>query len=213
VVQSRRVIWRNSVAGLLAAATVFGISLPAWADNPLGLYIGGGVGESHVRSDTGAFSNLNGFIENRTGWKALVGVRPIAFLGAEFEYASFGHPGESSVGPVPPGFIYNVDVSQKATSLFGLMYLPLPLPIFDLYGKAGFSRLESNLNASWRCVAPVTCVANPSYSQDTTDTRFAYGLGAQAKLFALGVRAEYERISVPNGGSPDLYSLIATYTF
>jgi opacity protein-like surface antigen len=211
--QSRNGTWRNTAVGLLAGATVFGISLPARADNPVGLYIGGGVGESHVRSDTSAFSNLNGFLENHTGWKALVGVRPISLLGAEFEYTDFGHPGEQSIGPVPPGFIYNVDVSQKATSLFGLVYWPLPVPFFDLYGKAGFSRLETNINASWRCVAPVTCVANPSYQQDSTDTRFAYGLGAQVKFLDLGVRAEYERISVPSGGSPDLLSLIATYTF
>jgi len=61
-------------------------------------------------------------------------------------------------------------------------------------------------------VAPITCVANPSFHQDSTDTRFAYGAGAQAKFLSLGVRVEYERISAP-GGSPDLYSIIATWTF
>jgi opacity protein-like surface antigen len=212
VSKPRKAARQNAVGMLFAGAVMLGVSLPASADNLLGLYIGGGVGESHVRSDTGAFSNLNGFVENRTAWKALVGIRPISLLGAEFEYTDFGHPSESSVGPIPPGFIYNVDASQKATSLFGLLYWPLPLPILDLYGKAGFSRLETKLNASWRCVAPVTCVANPSYQQDSTDTRFAYGVGAQAKFLALGVRAEYERVSAP-GGSPDLFSLIATYTF
>ena len=210
--KSRKTTPRAVAATAIFAATTMGVSLPAFADNLLGLYVGGGIGESHVRSDTGGFSNLNGFVENRTAWKALVGVRPISLLGAEFEYTDFGHPGESSVGPIPPGFIYNVDVSQKATSLFGVLYMPLPLPVVDLYGKAGIARLETKLNASWRCVAPVTCVANPSYQQDSTDSRFAYGVGAQAKFLALGVRAEYERISAP-GGSPDLFSLIATWTF
>jgi opacity protein-like surface antigen len=210
--QLRRSRLRSGCSLLLAAASLLGVSLPALADNLLGLYVGGGIGESHVRSDTGNFSNLNGFVENRTAWKALVGIRPISLLGAELEYTDFGHPGESNVGPIPPGFIYNVDVSQKATSLFGLLYWPLPLPVFDLYGKAGFARLETNVNASWRCVAPVTCVSNPSYQQDSTDTRLAYGVGAQAKFLGLGVRGEYERISAP-GGSPDLFSLIATWTF
>jgi opacity protein-like surface antigen len=210
--QLRKATSRNALAALLAGAATLGVSVSARADNLLGLYIGGGVGESHVRSDTRAFSNLNGFVENRTAWKALVGVRPISLLGAELEYTDFGHPGESNVGPLPPGIIYNVDVSQKATSLFGLLYWPLPLPIFDIYGKAGFARLQTDTNVSWRCVAPVTCVANPSYQQSSTDTRFAYGVGAQAKFLALGVRAEYERISAP-GGSPDLFSLVATYTF
>lgn len=212
MVRSRKVTSQNTVAALLAGAAACAFSLPARADNLLGVYIGAGVGESHVRSDTSAFSNLDGFVENRTAWKALVGVRPISLLGAELEYTNFGHPAENNVGPVPPGFIYNVDVSQKATSLFGLLYAPLPLPVVDVYGKAGFSRLETDINASWRCTAPITCVTNPSYQQDSTDTRFAYGIGAQAKFLALGVRAEYERISAP-GGSPDLFSLIATWTF
>jgi len=195
---------------LLGAATIV-FSNAARADNLLGLYIGGGVGQSHVRSDLGAFSNLGEFVENHTGWKALIGVRPISLLGAELEYADLGHSA-SGGGPVPPGLIYNLDVSQKATSLFGLVYWPLPLPIFDVYGKAGFSRLRTEVNASWRCVAPITCVANPSFHLDSTDTRFAYGAGAQAKFLSLGVRVEYERISEP-GGSPDLYSIIATWTF
>ena len=202
---------RGALARLLLGATTIVFSHTARADNLLGLYIGGGVGQSHVRNDLGAFSNLGEFVENHTGWKALIGVRPISVLGAELEYADLGHSA-SGVGPVPTGLIYNLDVSQKATSLFGLVYWPLPLPIFDVYGKAGFSRLRTEVNASWRCVAPITCVANPSFHQDSTDTRFAYGAGAQAKFLSLGVRVEYERISEP-GGSPDLYSIIATWTF
>ena len=204
VSKTRKAAWRSASCVLLAAATTFGVSLPALAENLLGLYIGGGVGESHVRNDS-----LSGFVENHTGWKALIGIRPIPILGAELEYADFGHPGATGV-TVAPGLAYNVDASQKAASLFGLAYLPLPLPVLDIYGKAGFSRLKSDINAS--CVTPLTCGANPPYHQESTDSRFAYGIGAQAKFLALAVRAEYERISAP-GGSPDLYSLIATWTF
>jgi hypothetical protein len=90
------------------------------------------------------------------------------------------------------------------------------LPIIDLYGKAGVARLQTTINASqmFYCTIDSPCLPNPPpYHQDSTDTRPAYGLGAQAKFLSLGVRAEYERISVPGGGSPDLYSLIATWTF
>jgi opacity protein-like surface antigen len=203
---------RGALARLLVGATSIVFSDAARADNPLGLYVGGGVGQSHVRSDLGTLSNLSGFVEHHTGWKALIGARPISLLGAELEYADLGHPGLSGLVTTPPGLIYNVDVSQKATSLFGLVYWPLPLPIFDVYGKAGLSRLRTEVNASWRCVAPITCVANPSFHQDSTDTRFAYGAGAQAKFLALAVRLDYERISAP-AGSPDFFSIIATWTF
>ena len=201
--------WRNTLTGLLLAGATMMASAPALAQspvglNPLGLYVGGGVGESHVRNDS-----LSGFVENHTGWKALVGIRPIPFLGAEIEYTDFGHPGASGV-TVAPGLTYNVDASQKATSAFGLIYMPLPLPLVDLYGKVGISRLRSNINAT--CVTPATCGANPSFSTETTDTRAAYGLGVQVKVFALGIRGEYERIQ-SSSGSPDLYSLIGTWTF
>ena len=200
---------RNVLTVMLAGAAAVVGSAPARADapiglNPLGLYIGGGVGESHVRNES-----LSGFVENHTGWKAVVGVRPVPFVGAEIEYADFGHPGVSGV-TVAPGLAYNVDASQKATSAFGLIYVPLPLPLLDLYGKAGVSRLRSNFNAT--CVTPATCGGNPSFSTETTDTRFAYGLGAQVKVFALGVRAEYERIQ-SSANSPDLYSIIGIWTF
>ena len=200
----RNAAWRNALSGLLVGAATIVVSAPARADNLLGLYIGGGVGESHVRNDS-----LSGFIENHTGWKALIGIRPIPIVGAELEYTDFGHPGATGV-TVAPGLAYNVDASQKAASLFGLAYLPLPLPVLDIYGKVGFSRLKSDVNAS--CVTPVTCGANPAYHQQSTDTRFAYGVGAQAKFFAVALRAEYERIQ-SSAGSPDLYALIATWTF
>jgi hypothetical protein len=201
--------WRNALTGALVSAATIMASPPALAQspvglNPLGLYVGGGVGESHVRNDS-----LSGFVENHTGWKALVGIRPIPILGAEVEYTDFGHPGATNV-TVAPGLAYNVDASQKATSLFGLLYVPLPLPFLDLYGKAGVSRLRSNINAT--CVTPATCGANPGYSTETTDSRAAYGLGAQVKVLSLGIRAEYERIQ-SSSGSPDLYSIIGTWTF
>ncbi len=201
--------WRNALTEVLVGVATIMASAPALADgpvglNPLGLYVGGGVGESHVRNDS-----LNGFVKNHTGWKALVGIRPLPLVGAEIEYANFGHPGVTGV-TVAPGLAYNVDASQKAVSAFGLLYWPVPLPFLDFYGKVGMSRLRSNINAT--CVTPATCGANPSYSAETTDTRFAYGLGAQVKVYALGIRAEYERIQ-SSGSSPDLYSLIAIWTF
>ena len=42
--------------------------------------------------------------------------------------------------------------------------------------------------------------------QDQSSTNFAFGVGAQARLGAFAVRAEYERISA-SGGDPDLLSV------
>lgn len=204
---------RNALAGFVIGAATFVIPLAARADNLLGLYVGAGVGQSHVRDDLGTFSGVSGFVEHHTAWKALIGMRPIKLVGAELEYTDFGHPGVNNVAPPLPGLVYSADVSQKAASLFGLLYWPLPLPVIDLYAKAGLSELRTTTNASVACAAGVACVGGPiSYHQESTDARFAYGAGVQAKFLNAAVRAEYEQINAPSG-SPSLYSLIATWTF
>lgn len=58
------------------------MSLPVAASefNPLGFYVGGAVGQA--RDTYSAFGAIDA---TRTGWKALVGIKPIAFLGGEIE--------------------------------------------------------------------------------------------------------------------------------
>jgi len=209
----RSSVFRNVLLQLLVAVPVAWVWLPARADNLLGLYVGAGVGQSHVRNDLSTFSNLNGFVQNHTGWKALAGIRPISFLGAEIEYADFGHPGVSGATSALPGFIYSADVSQKAASAFGLLYWPLPVPILDVYGKAGISELRTRIHATASCAAGAACTGGPIASQQSfTDARFAYGAGVQVKLLGLAARAEYERIN-ESAGSPDLYSIVLAWTF
>src|SRR2546430_17564434 len=68
----------------------------ACAADPLGFYIGAGVGQAHVRSelDAGALSPIfSGALSTqgtKTGWKAIVGIRPLSIIGAEAEYLDFG---------------------------------------------------------------------------------------------------------------------------
>jgi hypothetical protein len=68
------------------------VSSVAVAENPLGLYIGAGVGESDVRADTRIFSDDDRFDEHHTAWKAIAGIRPISPLAVELEYIDFGSP-------------------------------------------------------------------------------------------------------------------------
>ncbi len=87
-----------------ALAVVFTISMgsafgQASAADPLGFYLGGAIGQSHVRADEEAFGSSLGFDEHHNAWKLLVGLRPISLLGAEFEYVDFGHPSASLGGP------------------------------------------------------------------------------------------------------------------
>lgn len=59
----------------------------AFAADPLGLYVGGAIGESSVRDDrlnrTVAVPQVYDFDEHHTAWKVILGVHPIPVLGAD----------------------------------------------------------------------------------------------------------------------------------
>jgi hypothetical protein len=207
-----------AVWGLAAGACA--ASAPACAENILGFYVGGGVGESTVRSDNtylpGGFGyGFDGFSHDSThhfAWKAIAGIRPISIVGAELEYIDFGHPG-SDGGYY--SYNYGPDTHPRAIAAFGVGHLPLPIPFLDIFGKAGAARLHTNVNG----FDGSTCGLNQIYpqcgsitSQGTWDTRFAYGAGVQSTVWGLAVRAEYERINSPYG-DPDLFSVGATWSF
>jgi opacity protein-like surface antigen len=204
----------KTVSGPLSAMIALGafcVSSSALADNPAGFYIGAGIGESDV-SNNGYFSgNEFGFDRHQTAWKAIIGVRPIAPVGAELEYIDFGHPSGFS-----NFYFSSADFDEKATALFGVGYLPLPLPIVDLFGKVGVARLQSNANADFGCAFPPPsqsgACSSGTFRQSEWNTDFAYGGGVQAKFQRFTVRTEYERIN-NSGNNPDLFSVSGTWTF
>ena len=187
----------------LAALGSLGAAPAAFADNPLGLYVGAGVGESTVRSDDYDFGYREHFSDHHFAWKAIVGVRPISPVGAEFEYIDFGHPGGDG-----NDYYYDAyngpDTHPRAAALFAVGYLPIPLPFIDIYGKAGVAKLHLNVDK--------TGTDGGFYRDSEWDTKFAYGAGVQSKVYGLTLRAEYERIN-SNYGDPDMVSVSATWTF
>jgi opacity protein-like surface antigen len=204
----------NRISGTLLAVVAAGTCAgSASADNLLGFYAGAGIGESTVRSDN-AYVPDYGYFEHdhHTAWKAIIGVRPLPFVGAELEYIDFGHPGGDN-NYYNDYRYYGPDSHPRAIAAFGVGHLPLPLPFLDIYGKAGAARLHTNVNGfdGSHCPPYAQCIA-PNASQSQWDTRFAYGAGIQSRFWGLSVRAEYERINSPYG-DPDLLSVSATWTF
>ena len=182
-------------ASLLIIALCVGFPLSA-AGDPLGAYVGLSAGQSTVKADPLEFS------KHDLGWKVLVGIRPIALLGAEVAYIDFGHTSYSQ--GVPGGL--NISARASSAETLGVIYLPIPLPLLDIYGKGGLARLE------YRASSSSGCLACTFFNADYTQTRVAYGAGAQMKLDKLAMRVEYERISAGNG-DPSLLSLGLTWTF
>jgi opacity protein-like surface antigen len=158
--------------------------------------VGASIGESRVKADPLEFN------KHDLGWKVLVGIRPLALLGAEISYIDFGHPTYSQ--GVPGGL--NVSVRASGAEALGVVYLPLPMPRLDIYGKGGVARL------SYRASSSSGCLACTFFNTDRTDTRFAYGAGAQLKFNRIAARLEYERISASNG-DPSLLSAGLTWKF
>jgi opacity protein-like surface antigen len=185
----------------------------AEAEDPLGLYVGAGAGQATIRANGLLLVDMTLFplgpvsiSKNDTGWKIVLGVRPISLIGAELEYIDFGH---TTLSSEVSGVGFGADLRATAHSAFGVLYAPIPVPAFDLYGKVGMSSLHSTVNAKAGCVIPDVCAVA---DRDRTDTRLAYGAGLQAKLARIALRAEYERISASTG-DPSLMSLGLIWTF
>jgi OmpA-like transmembrane domain len=114
---------------LLALCTACASTTVA-AANPLGFYVGAGIGESEIRRD-GSFLDADyRYDEYHAGWKVILGIRPVSPLGLELEYIDFGR---ASAGI--NDYFESSSVDARATTLFGVGYLPLPVPFLDIYGK------------------------------------------------------------------------------
>lgn len=179
------------LAGLLAAtgaaaALLAGPAPAAAADN--GFYLGAGLTQSRI-NDIGPSID---FKDN--SYKLIAGFRPLDHFAVEVNYIDLGKDSES-LGPV------SATVDGKAYAAFAVGYLPLPL--VDLYAKAGVARWEAN--------ARTTGIALGSL--DDSGTEFAYGAGVQARLGSLAARLEYERFDVGDSDGAELLTLGVTWTF
>lgn len=203
-IHSRRL--RVITTGALLAGAL--VAAPARAIDVLGFYVGAGVGQAELRGENPSIS-AQSFKDNHSAWKAVVGVRPISLLGAEIAYMDLGSVRET-IGAA------NLSADLKGTAAYGLLYLPLPLPFLDIYGKAGYARLTGTLTTTVNaCAAIVPAPSGCNFTPgriDLDDDGVAAGAGAQFKLGSWAIRGEYERFLV-SGSDPSLLSLSVTKTF
>jgi opacity protein-like surface antigen len=209
------------------AALVFG-AFPfrnVWANDPLGLYLSGSIGQSEMGADVPGFTGGE-FRQRHSAFQVGVGLRPIALFGAEIAYVDLGHPG-GSIDSLP------ADMTTRGAAAFAIVYLPIPLPAFDFYAKAGAARLQSKLNSTNSrgplpliCTVEFGCAHEPGpFPISRTDTSFAAGAGAQYSFGSWTLRAEYERFNVSGSNpnrlpfnsmqleNPDFISLGVTWKF
>jgi len=174
-----------SIMGL----TAFTFSNVHAADN--GIYIGAGIGQSTVKIDDLALAS--DFKGDDLGYKAIVGIRPLDWLGFEANYVNFGNPDDTVAG-------VRLRTEGHALSAFAVGFLALG-PI-DVFAKGGIVSWDSEIRH-----------AQLGKLDDDDGTDLAYGVGLQFRLLSLGVRAEYEIFDIDKVDRANMVSVSLTYTF
>lgn len=205
----------------------------ARAADPLGFYIGAEYGQAHIRAripeNLGTQSIVSVVVTSpgvaditHSAYQVMVGIRPLRLLGAEVTYVDLGSRGFPATGyappplpPFPTGSVTGGRASQRGEAAFAVLYLPVP--VIDLYLKAGVARMTTRLSIGYQIPGAGTCMigdpqcASGYASVHRTDTAFAGGVGLQWGIGAWAIRAEYERFDAA-GAHPSLAAIGLTWT-
>ena len=192
--------------------------------NPLGVYVGAGVGRSTLNETE--FDQFNGYFRHidgePLGWNAVIGIRPLPILGAEAEYLDFGSKHLGAGAPfLAQGYTQQLlggQAHDRAGALFAVGYLPLPIPYLEPFAKLGWAQIWQHDSYTDSFVPVNGTGGTESFaSQNSHPSGAAYGAGLQFHFEQFGVRAQYERISGSHsfGGwnNPSLLSLGVNWTF
>jgi opacity protein-like surface antigen len=182
---------RKGLIAATAALSVCGVSAEA-ADN--GIYIGAGVGQSQVEASEGVpeIGSVD-FDADATAYKVILGWRPLNWLAIEGNYLDLGSADDDVLGTE-----IESDIDGLSLSVLGF----LPVGPVDLFARVGVLDWDAELTA-------------PDFDIQSKDdgTDFAYGLGAQFRVWSLSLRAEYERFEISDVDKLDMLSIGVTWTF
>ena len=181
--------------GLIAVAGALTLVAcpPAWsADN--GFYLGASVGQSKVEAgdsvpDIGDVE----FDADATGYKVILGWRPLDWLAVEGNYVDLGSGDDDVLGE-------KIESSIDGIALSAVGFLPVG-PV-DLFARVGVIDWSAELSAP-----------NIDVRSKDDGTDLAYGVGAQFRILSLSLRAEYERYEIADTDKVDMVSIGLTYTF
>jgi len=185
---------------MLLTALAFAVGA-AHAENGL-FYLGAGISHNDVSNitDLGNQADISG-----SSWKAFVGVRPINMFAVEADYMDLGS-GNSTYSPAgsgcpSPTCNATAHSDGKAYAGYAVGFLPIPLPIVDVFGKVGAAHWQLNGNVNSAVFAPT------GFSHNGAE--FAWGIGVQAHVKMFGARLEYENFNIPNTSGAKIASLSA----
>jgi len=184
----------NTKCVAIAALGAFSLAAmaPQAAAADNGFYLGAGITQSNFDLD------VNGASDNSddNGYKIIVGWRPLDFIAVEANYADLGGFDDSGV---------SIDSSVLSVNAL----LLAEIGIVDLYARVGYANWDSKISVS----------GVGSLSDDGWEP--TYGAGFGLHFGSIGVRAEYEWLSVDAfkndfdefKADSGTLSLSVTYTF
>jgi hypothetical protein len=164
-----------------------------------GVYAGAAVGESSmdIQGEIDTF-----FDDEDTVGKLFVGWRPLDWVAVEGGYVDLGQVRQSQNFPDFSDF----RVEHEGYDVFGVFLWDIA--VVDLFAKVGL--------VSWSGDLSLSTIAGP-VTESTSDTDYAWGLGAQARFGKLALRLEYEHFDTIQGiggmDEPDIVSLGVVWTF
>ncbi|HWM42884.1 MAG TPA: outer membrane beta-barrel protein [Burkholderiales bacterium] len=178
------------VLGLLAAAAAG----PAAAQDP-GLYVGGSLG--FVQYKETCKDLLVPCDDKDTGWRAFGGYQLNRYVAAELGFADLGEL--TGDGPLAGGGQGSLRAEIKeAFDLSAVFSFPVSSYLSGL-ARVGMYRARTTVDVEVTGFAPT--------SDGGTNSGFTFGLGAEARLGRLGVRAEwqhYDNVGVASTGEDDI---------
>ena len=188
----------------------------ALADNPPDFTLGAGVGYSTVSSDDPAYGYPGYYNDHQDAWKVIVGRPPDPLRRRRGRVHRF-RPAEQPLTATTTTTSTDCDSHPRAACLFGVGYLPLPMPFLDVYGKAGVARLQTDVTTtscrtmSARRVRPAVPA---TYSRrNETDNKFAYGVGRAVQSLGRSDSARSTSGSARSSAIPDALTVSATWKF
>jgi hypothetical protein len=174
---------RKSIIALATAALGLTALPTLAADN--GIYLGGSIGQTGVQIDEFDYD------ADATSYKLIAGWRFLDWLAVEGNYIDFG-----SADDTVSGTRLETDLSGVSLSAVGF----LPVGPVDLFARVGAVDWSADLSAE-------------GFGRDSEDgTDFTYGVGAQFRVWSLGIRAEYEIFDFEDA-DVDMLSIGVTWTF
>lgn len=185
----------------LAACGMLGLFATAHAaDN--GVYAGVSIGQA--RTDVVKFFANDPVDEEDTGFKLVLGLRPLDWLGVEVDYVYLGEV--SRGGGTFPDFT-GFRLKQTGFGATGVLFYDIAM--FDFFAKAGLIRWDQQASLD-------SFFGRFNLNDNGADLR--WGLGAQAHFGSLAARLEFERFEIDESegftdSKPQMLSLGVTWTF